>query len=255
QLVLARIEGGPEGIKGISEAARSLYHPKGGKEPVPFVSGNVSLYNQSAGGRSIPPSPIICCLGLIPDASRAITMEIKRPSHLLVLAGERFDELGGSEYYQALNAGLGANVPIVRYELERGIIYGTAAAIQQGLVLSAHDISSGGLILAAAEMLLAAGPHQKTGLELRLAELDSDLREDVLLFSESSGMLLEIDPNRLGPLRTLFAEYGLKLYPIGKTTTDNTFTILDKQNQSRMRLEVPLMRQAWRGGFGYTIAT
>ena len=49
------------------------------------------------------------------------------------------------------------------------------------------------LILAAAEMLLAAGPHQKTGLELRLAELDSDLREDVLLFSESSGMLLEIE--------------------------------------------------------------
>ncbi|MFB3784892.1 MAG: phosphoribosylformylglycinamidine synthase subunit PurL [bacterium] len=244
-----------EGIKGISEAARNLYHPKQGQEPVPFVSGNVSLYNQSASGRSIPPSPIICCLGLIPDASRAITMEIKKPSNLLVLAGERFNELGGSEYYQALGAGLGANVPTVRFDLERGIIYGAAAAIQQGLVLSAHDISSGGLILAAAEMLLAAGPHQKTGLELRLAELDTDLRDDVLLFSESSGMLMEIDPNRLAPLRALFAEFGLKLFPIGKTTADNMFTILDKQHQPRLRLEVPWMRQAWRGAFGFTIAS
>ncbi len=244
-----------EGIKGISEAARSLYHPKGGKEPVPFVSGNVSLYNQSAGGRSIPPSPIICCLGLLPDASRAVTMEIKQPSSLVVLAGERFNELGGSEYYQARNAGLGANVPVVRYALERGLIYGTATAIQQGLVLSAHDISSGGLILAAAEMLLAAGPHQTTGLELRLAELNSDLREDVLLFSESSGMLLEIDPNRLGPLRALFAEFGLPLYPVGKTTADGHLTILDKQHRPAMRLAVSSMREAWRGTFGLTIAS
>ncbi|HOJ62367.1 MAG TPA: AIR synthase-related protein, partial [bacterium] len=211
--------------------------------------------NQSASGRSIPPSPIICCLGLLPDASRAVTMEIKQPSSLVVLAGERFNELGGSEYYQARNAGLGANVPVVRYALERGLIYGTATAIQQGLVLSAHDISSGGLILAAAEMLLAAGPHQTTGLELRLAELNSDLREDVLLFSESSGMLLEIDPNRLGPLRALFAEFGLPLYPVGKTTADGHLTILDKQHRPAMRLAVSSMREAWRGTFGLTIAS
>ena len=242
-----------EGVKGISEAATKLYDPRIPPEPVPFVSGNVSLYNRSAAGRSIPPSPIIACLGVIEDASKAVTMEIKQAGSHLVLVGERFDELGGSEYYRLRGLGLGKNVPIVRYELERGIIYGTIEAIDRRWVLSAHDISNGGLLVSAAEMLLAAHPRQSIGLEIRLDRLGSDLREDVLLFSESSGMLLEVSPQHLDELKRCFDRYSLKVYPVGMSISDSKLVVHDKRNRVIVNLASDTLRRAWRGGFGMTL--
>src|SRR6185437_14482902 len=46
------------GIEGISQAAEALR--------IPVVSGNVSLYNDTD-GRSIPPTPVVGCVGLVPD--------------------------------------------------------------------------------------------------------------------------------------------------------------------------------------------
>ncbi|MBN2327962.1 MAG: phosphoribosylformylglycinamidine synthase, partial [Candidatus Omnitrophica bacterium] len=244
-----------EGIKGLTDAARNLYDPREEHEPVPFVSGNVSLYNQSASGRSIPPSAIIACLGVIPDAEAAVTLEIKKPGDLLVLVGERFNELGGSEYYRALGAGIGANVPQVRYEKERGIIYGTAEAIQKGLVEAAHDISAGGLIVSAAEMLLACRSGDACGLQIHLDKIESDLREDYWLFSESSGMLLEIEPDRLETLQTHFSQYGLKAFVIGESDDLSSLTIRSRNGDAALSLSIEEMRRAWRGDFGLTIAS
>lgn len=244
-----------EGIKGLSDAARNLYHPKEEKEPVPFVSGNVSLYNQSASGRSIPPSPIIACMGVIPDSSRAVTQEVKQAGDLLVLVGQRRNELGGSEYYRALGLGLGANVPQVCYEIERGLIYGSAEAAQKGLVKAAHDISAGGLIVSAAEMLLAGRPGDPVGLRLDLSKVTTDLRDDQWLFSETSGMLFEIDPQNLNDLKTHFAAYGLEIHVIGESQASSSLTVANRQGGLLIDLPVETMRRVWRGDFGFTIAS
>jgi phosphoribosylformylglycinamidine synthase len=47
-----------EAIEGIAQAAAALH--------IPVVSGNVSLYNDTD-GRSIPPTPVVGCVGLVPD--------------------------------------------------------------------------------------------------------------------------------------------------------------------------------------------
>jgi phosphoribosylformylglycinamidine synthase II len=47
-----------EAIEGIAKAAEAL--------GIPVVSGNVSLYNETA-GRAIPPTPVVGCVGLVPD--------------------------------------------------------------------------------------------------------------------------------------------------------------------------------------------
>jgi phosphoribosylformylglycinamidine synthase II len=244
-----------DGIKGLAEAAKQLFHPKEKEEPIPFISGNVSLYNQSASGRSIPPSPVIACVGVIPDASMAITMELKESGNHLVMVGERFNELGGSEYYRALKLGLGANVPKVRYEIERGLIYGTATAIQAGLVCSAHDISNGGLILSAAEMMLANNPMSKIGLEIDLSQLSSDLRDDLFVFSESSGMLLEIQDQNLAKLKEHFAEYGLEMTVIGKTTNNGKLQIDGSTKETIVNVTSDQLRKAWRGEFGLSLSS
>jgi phosphoribosylformylglycinamidine synthase len=48
-------------IDGIAQAANEL--------GIPVVSGNVSLYNET-GGRAIPPTPVVGCVGLVRDVTR-----------------------------------------------------------------------------------------------------------------------------------------------------------------------------------------
>jgi phosphoribosylformylglycinamidine synthase subunit PurL len=243
-----------EGIKGLSEAARNLYHPHV-KEPIPFVSGNVSLYNHSATGTSIPPSPIIACIGVIEDAAKAVTFELKRQDSLLVLVGNRYDELGGSDYYRALGVGKGANVPIVRYDEERGIIYGTVQAIAQSLVRASHDISAGGLLISAIEMLLALHPDDVTGLQLDIAAIPSTLRDDILLFTESSGMLLECAPDHLEALKAIYSPFGLDAVVVGKTNASGSLTVTGQRRNELLNISVQKMRETWRGAFGLTLAS
>ncbi len=244
-----------EGIKGIADAAKKLNVPRGSEEAIPFVSGNVSLYNQSASGRSIPPSPIIACVGVMEDVSHAITMEAKQPGNLILLVGERFNELGGSEYYRALEVGQGVNVPQVRFEEERALIQGTLDAIQYGLVESAHDVSMGGVLVSAAEMLLANHPANSLGMEIHLKDVETDLREDLWLFSESSGMLLEVHPERYDTLITLMGRSHLHPQFMGYITSKGNLLVRSREEKTLLDLSVETMRKAWRGEFGLTLAT
>lgn len=243
-----------EGIKGLAEAARQLYDPKGGPEALPFVSGNVSLYNFSTSGQSIPPSPIVACVGVIDHAAKAVTPELKRPGNVLLLVGDRYDELGGSAYYQARKAGLGANVPQVRFDEERGIVYGTIAAIDRSLVASAHDIANGGLAAAAAEMMLSGRVDSPFALEIDLARLNSSLRADALLFSESSGMLIEAQPEQEAALLALFADYGVPVHEIGRVTKTGRL-VIRKGDETLIDLDASALRRAWRGEFGLSPVT
>ncbi|MBZ0254529.1 phosphoribosylformylglycinamidine synthase subunit PurL [bacterium] len=244
-----------EGVKGLADAANELYDPKGPKEAVPFVSGNVSLYNHSTTGLSIPPSPIVACIGAIPHAGKALTLDLKKAGNLLVLVGERYDELGGSAYYQIRKAGLGANVPQVRFEQERGVIYGTIAAIDKSLAVSAHDISNGGLVLSAVEMMLACHQASQLGVEIQLSKIGSPLREDALLFSESSGMLLEVNPSKLDAVQAHYQEYGLKAVIVGAVTDHAKFVVADKKEQTIIDAPRGDLQSAWRGDYGLTLAT
>jgi len=243
-----------ESIKGIADAAKNLYNPRFKPESLPFVSGNVSLYNQSSTGVSVPPSPIIACVGVSEDASKAITMELKKSESLVVLVGKRYDELGGSEYYRTIHNEHGANLPIIRYPEERGIIYGTVDAIDQRMILAAHDISNGGMLISAIEMLLACHSSSPLGLELDIHRLQSDLDAEAILFAESSGMLLEIIPRQLESVKQVYKHYGLDVFEIGRTTSNRTLVVNDA-GRNLVSLEVDTMRKTWRGDFGLTLAS
>ncbi len=144
-----------EGVKGLAESCKKIYLKDYDDQqlPVPIVSGNVSFYNESPQG-SVDPSPVVACVGIMKDFSKAITMELKAPGDKLYLIGPRFDELGGSEYYKTMFGVMGANVPIVRFDLERSMIYAVIDAIDEGLLAAAHDISNGGLAATVMEMAL-----------------------------------------------------------------------------------------------------
>ena len=177
-----------EGVKGLAESCKKLYL-KGyadQQQAVPIVSGNVSFYNESPQG-SVDPSPVVACVGIMKDFSKAITMDLKAVGDKIFLIGPRFDELGGSEYYRTILGVTGANVPIVRFDLERNMIYAVIDAIEEGLLAAAHDISNGGLAASLCEMALTRPAKFGVEVDLDLVQGgDIGMRNDKLLFSESS---------------------------------------------------------------------
>ena len=238
-----------EGVKGLAESCKNLWLKdyKDERIPVPIVSGNVSFYNVSPQG-SVDPSPVIACVGIIRDFDKAITMDLKAAGEELYLIGPRFDELGGSEYYQTILGVMGANVPRVRFDLERSMIYAVIDAIDEGLIAAAHDISNGGLAATAMEM--AVTRPAKFGIELDLDGVvcgDLDLRTDKLLFSESSGFLLEAKAGNEKRLEELLKSYDLLPAKIGRVTAKRRIRITRK-GETVADLDLDLARNAWTRG-------
>ncbi len=131
----------------------------------PFISGKDSLYNESPLG-PITPTLLITAVGVIPNIQSTISMELKAPGNLLYIIGETYNELGGSEYYK-LKGYLGASVPKVKGAKAKRTFRAVTKAIDEGLVKSCHDLSEGGLAVAAAEMAFASG----YGLEIDLSKV------------------------------------------------------------------------------------
>ncbi|MBD3163855.1 phosphoribosylformylglycinamidine synthase subunit PurL [Candidatus Woesearchaeota archaeon] len=231
-----------QGVKGISDAAKFLYL-KGTKQPVPFISGNVSFYNESAAGKSVDPSPIIGCLGKLDDISSTITMKIKGENSSLFMAGERKDELGGSIYYE-INSLLGKNLPKVDFEKERSMLYAITDAIAKRLLLSCHDISDGGMVACLAEMILGGDADGSIGASISLDF--SKLKTSGTLFSESPGFIFET--TKPEEVRASFSKYNLPLVELG--STGGSSLKLTKSSKEIVNLEINKLRKAWTSGFG-----
>jgi phosphoribosylformylglycinamidine synthase len=161
----------------------------------PFISGKDSLNNefhyQDADGRrrdiTIPPSLLISALGQVDDVERCVTMDLKEPGNLLYLVGTTRDELGGSHF--ALVHGLtGGRVPTVDADLARRTFEALHAAISAGLVRACHDLSEGGLAVAAAEMAFAGGLG--AAIDIGRMPTADDISPLSLLFSESNSRFL-----------------------------------------------------------------
>jgi phosphoribosylformylglycinamidine (FGAM) synthase-like enzyme len=134
-------------LRGIGEACRAL--------DMPIVSGNVSLYNETD-GRAIPPTPTIGGVGLIADHATMLGIA-PRDGDALVLIGETTGWLGQSALLADIfgrEEGAPPPVDLAREAAHGGLVRALAEA---GAVSAAHDLSDGGLAVAAAEMALAAG--------------------------------------------------------------------------------------------------
>jgi phosphoribosylformylglycinamidine synthase subunit PurL len=238
-----------EGVKGLAESCKNLYL-KGYEaqlQPVPIVSGNVSFYNESPKG-SVDPSPVVACVGIMKDFSKAVTMDLKTAGDKLYLIGPRFDELGGSEYYRTIFGETGANVPIVRFDLERSMIYAVIDAIEEGLLASAHDISNGGLAATVAEMALTR--PARFGVEIDLGPVEggeSNMRTDKLLFSESSGFVLEAKQGKETRLEQLLKSYNLEPISIGVVSNKRRI-VMSRAGKAVVDLDLDQARNAWTTG-------
>ena len=122
---------------------------------MPIVSGNVSLYNET-NGEAILPTPTIGAVGLLESLDQVIPMA-PGAGDALVLIGETAGHLGQSAWLWELHGRAEGDAPPVDLAGERKAGELVRALKAEGLITAAHDLSDGGLGVAAAEMALAAG--------------------------------------------------------------------------------------------------
>jgi phosphoribosylformylglycinamidine synthase II len=176
----------PERLETLVEACRACYETAKGLG-TPYISGKDSLYNESPQG-PITPTLLITAIGIIPDMRKLVSMELKTPSNPVYILGYTSRELGGSEYYR-LHGLTGKIVPKENPTLAKRTFEALTSATDQGVVRACHDLSEGGLAVAAAESAFSS----INGLEIHLKNVpstDDALRNDFLLFSESNSRFL-----------------------------------------------------------------
>lgn len=223
-----------EAVRGVADACKGLHLKEYPHSPVPIISGNVSLYNET-NGKAIAPSPVIACLGKLTDVRKAITMHCKKAGSTLCLIGERKDECGGSVYYDLLGA-LGALLPKPILPEVEAAMFAMTDAIDAGLVLAAHDISDGGIATTLAEMSF----KNEIGCEV---VIPSDLTPDTILFGETGGFVIEVDPLHVVAVRDICAKQNVRLIEIGRTTAEKKLHMNEV-----IDIDLALAKEAWTNG-------
>ena len=198
----------------------------------PFVSGKDSLNNEfRPEGKepiAIPPSLLISAMGQVDDVETCVSMDLKESGNALYLVGKTKNELGGSHLSLVRNW-VGGRVPTVDAAVAKRAYEALHRGIVSGLARAAHDLSEGGLAVAAAESAFAGG----LGAEIRLDAIPSALAgdefdvlpgcaseqvDDVLkLFSESnSRFLVEVSERDCDAFERLFASADVPVARIGR---------------------------------------
>ncbi|MFI5345904.1 MAG: phosphoribosylformylglycinamidine synthase subunit PurL [Elusimicrobiota bacterium] len=217
----------------------------------PFISGKDSLYNQSKDEKGkelpIPGTLLISALAPVPDVRKSITMDFKGPGNALYLIGRTNDELGGSLYHRLLGRA-GGEPPKVSPAHALDGFKSLHSAILKGQVLSAHDLSDGGLAVCAAEM----GFSGEFGCLIDLDEVPRDPRiysNETLLFSESpSRILVEVTPENESAFLRHFGK-GAKsasVRRVGQTTANPILKVVGLDGSSIMEEPLSDLKNLWQ---------
>jgi phosphoribosylformylglycinamidine synthase II len=220
-----------ETIAGLAQACRML--------EVPIVSGNVSLYNESAGTQGIYPTPVVGMIGRIEDYSHRLQAGFKNEGDFVLLIGSSHNDLGGSEYLKVEHGMVAGRPPALDLVRERAVGQLLLAASRGGQIRTAHDCSEGGLLVALAECCLLGG----MGMRGPALTLEPPLRLDAACFGESPGRFIVSAASRAMPeLQSLARRHHVEISLLGMAGGD----VLELEGQ--VKLGLADMRQAWEGG-------
>ncbi|SEO04487.1 phosphoribosylformylglycinamidine synthase [Amphibacillus marinus] len=213
-------------VEGMSAASLAL--------DTPVISGNVSLYNES-NGQAIFPTPIVGMVGLHRSTKDITTSFFKSAGDVIMLIGQTAAEFGGSELQNVLAGNYFGKAPQIDLTVERKRQDQLLAAIQSGIIKSAHDVAEGGLAVAVAESLF----HQEQlGAEL---ELTGDATAE--LFSETqSRFLISVAADQVDALVSLVDDAKV----IGHVTDSNQLKI-NINDKEEVNQAVADLQADWKG--------
>ena len=212
--------------RGLSTACSAL--------DTPVTGGNVSLYNETRmpDGSMLPihPTPVVGMVGLVHDLSHVRGQAWQDAGDVIWMLGVPLEAgetpadgrlgLAGTSYLERIHGAVTGRPPQIDLELERSVQAFLRQAISQGLVKSAHDLSDGGLAVAAAECCMASG----LGAHLELPS--SAARLDRLLFAEGGArILVSVSPAQTVAWQEALDASGIPAQCLGVVEDDSELSI------------------------------
>jgi phosphoribosylformylglycinamidine synthase len=180
----------------------------------PVISGNVSLYNET-NGEGILPTPAIGAVGLLADISTMATIALKEDGNRLYVVGDTAGHMGQSLYLREISGREEGPPPPVDLAIERRNGDFVRSVIEAGQVRACHDISDGGLLVAAAEMALSGN----RGVDIHTDFMD--LPSHAALFGEDQGRyLVEITASDAAAFEKAAQVAGVPVATIGTVGGD-----------------------------------
>ncbi|MEO7800661.1 MAG: phosphoribosylformylglycinamidine synthase subunit PurL [Ginsengibacter sp.] len=162
-------------IKGMGEACL--------KFDTPVTGGNVSFYNQSPDG-PVYPTPTIGMVGLLDNIEEKMTLNFKNEGDVIYLIGKCRNDINSSEYVHKICKREFSPAPYFNLEEEYHVQQLVADLITKKLILSAHDVSEGGLFTTLME---SAFPNN-FGFEV--SQQNPSIRKDAYWFGESQSRIV-----------------------------------------------------------------
>ena len=161
-------------IKGMGEACI--------KFDTPVTGGNVSFYNQSPDG-PVYPTPTIGMVGLLDSVNNKMTMDFKKAGDVIYLIGISRSDINSSEYLHKINGVEFSPAPYFELEEEFGLQRTIEKLIKEKMIVSAHDVSEGGLFVTLTESAF----NKDLGYTINT---DKNIRKDAYLFGEAQSRVV-----------------------------------------------------------------
>jgi len=165
-------------IKGMTHACK--------KFNTPVTGGNVSFYNQmQVKGKIVPvfPTPTIGMIGVIENKNDQMSISFKNKGDMIYLIGKSRDDINSSEYLYTYHQIEKSPAPYFDLEEEHQVQESIKGLIKKNFILSAHDVSDGGLFVSLVESAMVKG----FGFDVTS---DAEVRKDAFLFGESQGRVV-----------------------------------------------------------------
>ncbi|MFB5284276.1 phosphoribosylformylglycinamidine synthase subunit PurL [Peribacillus sp. Hz7] len=211
---------------GMSDACRTL--------STPVIGGNVSLYNET-NGEAVYPTPVVGMVGLVKDVKHITTQSFKNEGDFIYVVGEAKPEFGGSELQKLTEGEIFGRAPEIDLDVEQARQQQILAAIQAGLIKSAHDVAEGGLAVALSESLFG---EKELGASVTVTG-----EAVAALFSETqSRFLISVSPEN----QAAFEAAVKDAVQIGTVTNDATLRISAKET-TLVEANVQELQTAWKG--------
>jgi len=195
-----------ECVNGIKEACEFLNFP--------VVSGNVSFYNET-NSKSISPTPVVGGIGVFNNLKKIINMKTKKPGNLIIVIGKTLGHIEQSAFLKENFSISDGPPPEINLTNEKNNGLAVLKLIKENFVLSAHDISSGGMLVSLAEMCMAS----RLGLKIYKPKKLINFIE--YFFGEDQGRyLIEIDKNNLKKIESSLKENNVFFEVIAEVQND-----------------------------------
>ncbi len=201
-------------VKGMGIACEAL--------DTPVTGGNVSFYNQSTDGGAVFPTPTIGMIGVVEDKELVTTLDFKKSGDRIYVIGEMKEDIASSEYLTGYHKVNNSPAPYFDIQTEVNVQNAVKDLIREQVVVSAHDVSEGGLFITLLESAMAG----RKGFEI---ETDPDMRKDAFLFGESqSRVVVTVKDSKEDEFLDVISKHDVDFSCIGIVTS--ALIYVDKKN-------------------------